>query len=256
MSDQDPFQTTPQTSTPEATPPSAPADPFVDKLSGITNEHGEPKYKDVETALDALKASQQFIEQLKKENAEQTRIREEREAELAKLGSIEDFVNRIKPAAPTNEPVVTPPASTGLSEEDVAKLLQKQLEQRDAQSQQEKNLTEVTQRLSELHGDKSSAVIQSRAKELGTTPSGLRQLASTNPAMALELLGAKSSTPTPAPSQSSVHLPHTPKDDNPMPVFEKSTTRGGLTSKEMAERFRKSREYTNKRIGVEDATNN
>ena len=51
---------------------------FADLLGSIKNERGEPKYKDVQTALDALKHSQDFIPQLKIE-------KEQLEIKLANL---------------------------------------------------------------------------------------------------------------------------------------------------------------------------
>ncbi len=41
---------------------------FADQLASITNERGEPKYKDLPTALQALKHSQEYIPSLKQEN--------------------------------------------------------------------------------------------------------------------------------------------------------------------------------------------
>ena len=251
MSDNDMFNEQPQQEQPKVeTPPTANSDPFADKLSAIKNEQGEPKYKDTETALEALSASQQFIERLKAEKAEEQRLRVELETKLTKLGSIDDFVKKLNPNTQTNERVETPQNSAGLSEEKVAELLQKHLAQRDQESQQTKNLSEVTQKLSELYGDKSAALIQQRAKELGTTAAGLRDLAKSNPKMALALLSTPSKAPAPAPSQTSMNLPYTPREDNPMPRFEKGTTRGGLSNAELAERFKQSKSYTNKRIGV------
>lgn len=251
MSDNDMF--TEVTNTPEttqvATPPSSNADPFADKLNKITNEQGQPKYKDIDTALDALAASQQFIETLKAEKAEEQRLRIEQETELTKMGNINDFVNKLNPPAQTPEQVATPQTSTGLSAEEVSTLLQNQLQQRDAQSQQERNLSEVTQKLSEMYGDKSSSFIQQRATELGTTVTGLRELSQSNPKMALAILG-NSVPKSNAPTQTSVNLPHTPSESNPIPKFDKGTTRGGLTSKEVAERFNQSKAYTNARLGV------
>lgn len=251
MSDNDMFQeqTTTTETTEAVTPPSSTTDPFADKLNGIKNEQGQPKYKDVDTALEALAASQQFIEQLKAEKAEEQRLRIEREAELSKMGNIDDFVKKLNQPTQTQEQVETPQTSTGLSEEKVAELLQRELQNRDAQSAQSRNLNEVTQKLSEMHGDKSSAFIQKRATELGTTVTELKQLAMTNPKMALAALGT-GTTKSSAPTQTSMNLPYTPSEDNPRPQFDRGTTRGGLTSKEVAERFRQSKAYTNKRLGV------
>lgn len=251
MSDNDMFQekTTSTEQQKTETPSSTSTDPFADKLNGIKNEQGQPKYKDVETALEALAASQQFIEQLKAEKAEEKRLREEREAELTKMGSIDDFVKKLNPTTQTEEKVATPQTSTGLSEEKVAELLEQRLAARDQQSVQTQNLQTVTAKLSELYGDKSSTYIQQRATELGTTVTELKQLAMNNPKMALAALGG-GTVQKQAPSQPSMNLPYTPSEDNQPPKFDRGTTRGGLTSKEVAERFKQSKAYTNKRLGV------
>jgi len=256
MSDSDIFQQQPPESTepPVATPPTAQTDPFADKLSSIKNEQGLPKYKDVPTALEALAASQQFIETLKQEKAQTSLELETARSELSKLGNIDDFVKKISPPAQAQEPSATPQVSTGLSEERVLTLLQQQIEQRDLQSQQNINLAEVTKTLSGVYGEKSSAVIQQKAKELGTTVEALKELSKDNPRMALALLGETPKPPN-APSQTSVNMPHTPQESNPIPVFQKGATRGGFTSKELQSMFNQSKAYTNKRIGVEDATN-
>lgn len=251
MSDNDMFQETTNTEQPKQTetPSSTSTDPFADKLSVIKNEQGQPKYKDVDTALEALAASQQFIEQLKAEKAEEKRLREEREAELVKMGGIDEFVKKLNPSTQTENKVETPQTSTGLSEEKVAELLEQKLAAREQESRGMTNLQEVTSKLSEVHGDKSSAFIQQRAKELGTTVTELKQLAMTNPRMALAALG-EGKTSTPTPTQTSMNLPFKPSEENKPPQFERGTTRGGLTSKEVAERFAQSKAYTNKRLGV------
>jgi len=52
-----------------ATPPQEnnplPSDDLSTLLSGIKNERGEQKYKDVKTALEALKHSQEYIPEVK-----------------------------------------------------------------------------------------------------------------------------------------------------------------------------------------------
>ena len=87
-----------------ATPGNTQTDPFADKLQEIRNENGEPKYKDVETALSALKASQDYIKQLKGENQSWEEKYQSVKEELEKMGSIDDFVNRITPKQEESTP--------------------------------------------------------------------------------------------------------------------------------------------------------
>lgn len=255
MSDQDLFaeNNTEQPNT-AGDPSQTQSNPFADKLSTIMNEDGQPKYKDVETALDALAASQQFIEQLKQEKRAEEQARQEAEAKLSQMGSIEDFVNRIKPTAEPKTPEVTPKEAEGLSEEKIAQLMEQRLTERENAQLQESNLKTVVSKLSELYGgaDKAREAIKAKAKELGTTPSELQDLSRKNPAMALTLLGGGAKV-SPQPSQSTSVPPISAPDDNPRPTVEvgKGIAHGGYSNKQLVEMLRKSKEYTNKRLGVE-----
>lgn len=255
MSDQDLFTENNNQPTPAGDPSQSQQNPFADKLSTIQNENGEPKYKDVDTALDALAASQRFIEQLKAEKQAEEQARQEAESKLNQMGSIEDFVNRIKPqSAAPNTPEATPKEAEGLSEEKIAQLLEQRLTERDQKATQEANLKTVVSKLSELYGDadKAREAIKSKAKELGTSTSELQEMAKKNPNMALQILGG-SSVPSPKPSQSTNVPPLSAPNDNPRPTIEqgRGIAHGGYSNRDLVELFRKSKDYTNKRLGVD-----
>lgn len=253
MSDQDIFENKETEEQITQEPPvtqEPPSDPFVDKLSAIKNENGEPKYKDVSTALDALSASQQFIEQLKREKREVEEKLLEREEKLQKMGNIDDFVNRITNTAKPQEPAKTTEDSKGISEDMVRQLLEQQLSQREGAAKKQANLDQVVHELNQRYGDQAAARIKDKAKELGTTPEELKELSRNNPKMVLSLfVDSKVSS---APSQSSTFSPRgSDKIEPPKIENGRGIARGGYTSKEMAELFRKSKEYTNKRLGIE-----
>lgn len=251
MPDQDMFEDqNQQQQKQEETPPQSQSNPFDDKLKEIVNDKGEPKYRDIETALSALKESQQFIETLKQEKSQTSAELEEARVELERMGNIDDFVKKLNPPATTKETEETPSKTDSLSEEKVEQLLQKHLQQRDTQSQQRKNLEEVTRKLSDVHGDKSAEFIKQRAKELGTTAADLKQLAMTNPRLAMAALETKAKNNA-EPSRSQMSSTYTPTDDNPLPTWERGAASGGLTDRELGDRFRQAREYTHKRLGVE-----
>ena len=90
-----------------------PATPsYADKLSGITNESGEQKYATVETALDALAASQQYIPQLHAQvDAKDAEI-QQLKLEVARAKGVEEAMSQFNtPSQPTeNQP-------SGLDEE-------------------------------------------------------------------------------------------------------------------------------------------
>lgn len=248
MSDQDPFNQT-QNST-DGNPVTTQNDPFADQLSSIKNENGEQKYKDVDTALKALQESQQFIKQLKDEKSAVEAKLNEANTELTKMGSIDDFVNKLSPNTEPKADPATPANVEGLSAEKVAEMLDQRMAQQAQSAAEESNFKRVVEALSSVHGDKTAEHIKTKADELGTTPAALKDMAKTNPTMALAILGGAGGKST-APSQSTTIPPMKPSDDNPMPKHERGIARGGLTNKELLERFRESKAYTNKKHGWE-----
>lgn len=252
MSDQDIFDNKQEQKQEKETPSQAQDDMFADKLNMIKNEHGEPKYKDVATALEALSNSQQFIETLKAEKADTAQELELVRAELAKVGNIQDFVEKIAPTNPATPPAATPETGDGLSEEKVAGVVEQMLSRKEAERRAQANLSTVVNKLSELHGEEAALFIKTRATELNTTASELKELAKTNPTMALTLLLPDGQAQKPAaPSQSSIIPPIKSTDDNTQPVFERGVARGGHTNKELMDMWERSKAYTKKRLNVE-----
>jgi len=254
MSDQDdifnltdPKET--ETNPAETTPVSQP-DPFTDILMGIKNENGEPKYKTVEDALKALGHSQQFIKTLQQEKAELKSQFEQASNELEKMGNIESFVNRISPNTQTPAPNPTGKEAATLSETEITKLLENALEQREKQSQEKNNYDMVVGEITKVHGDKASVIIAQRAKELNTTTETLRELAKSNPAMALSLLSVAGTQPV-QPVKSTINATIKPSDSTEAPKFERSAARGGLSNKDLADRWRQVRDFTYKQLNVE-----
>ena len=250
MPDQDIFDDTQPNPKPVETPPTSQPDPFADKLMAIKNENGEPKYKTGEAALEALQASQQFIETLKTEKQGVLTDLEKAKAELAKMGNIDDFVKRIAPNAEPEPTKPTSEKSQSLSEEEITKLLETALSKREQESRAKANLDSVIVEVSKTHGDKAASVIAQRAKDLQTTPEALRELAKTNPTMALTLLNVKVQ-PSAQPSRSTTIPPIHSSESNPAPVFEKGVARGGFSNKELVDRWRQVKDFTYKELKVE-----
>lgn len=237
---------------PAETPPTAPSnpDPFVDLLTQIKNEQGEPKYKTIEEALKALQHSQQFIKTLQTEKQDvETQLLTAR-TELSKLGDVESFVNRLLPTAAPQNPQPTSPGTQGLSEAEITRLLETALNQRDEQTRATSNLQTVVNELKKVHGDNASTVIAQRAKELNTTVDNLKDLARTNPAMALSLLSVQSKS-SPKPSLSTTNPSFKPSEETGLKSYEHSAARGGLTNKELVNRWREAGELTFKKLNVE-----
>lgn len=234
----------------QETPEQPQTDPFADKLLAIRNENGEPKYKDVNQALEALQHSQAFIEQLKNEKRELENKFENTESELKRMKAIEEYVERLKPSdPPASQPKETPSGNGGLSEEQIAQLLEERLAARDREAKAATNLETVVNSLTQNFGDKASEVIKQRAQELNTTPEQIKKLAMDNPVMALTLLGSQGSA-NPSPTKSTHIPPREVPNDNPRPQWERSVVHGGLTNRELTDRWKEAQQYTHKRLGV------
>lgn len=184
------FGTTPNTDTnpnPTGSNPvntSVPND--VDTMLGsIKNERGEPKYRDLQTALQALQASQEFIPTLKSqyetEKAEAQRLREE----VARLRTIEETVTQL-----TNqrEPA-SQPATPGLTEEQIAELVNRTLSAKDVKASQDANLSTVVSSLQNAFGTDAEKKFYEKASELGMSVAEMNALAAKSPKAVLSMLG-------------------------------------------------------------------
>lgn len=223
---------------------------FADLLSSIKNEEGKPKYDSVEKALEALKHSQEFIRTLQAEK-EVERVELERlKAMENERESVEDVVNRLLTAKNNNEPAPqeTPQAGSGVDVNAVQKLVQDALQAQRLQEQSEHNARVVTDTLVQKFGEKAGDAIAAKAAELGTTPEALGALAKQNPRMVLAYFNTTVANKV-TPSTTSVNLPLTDNKELQRPTLEKSILQGA-TSRDQMEAFRRSREYTNKRLGV------
>lgn len=248
MSDQDPFVNKETQKPGEGEPSTPPADPFADKLAGITGDDGKPKYESVEAALEALKHSQDFIETLKEERVQDAKSMEAMKEEITKMKAIEEFQASLKP---NQEPATTPAGEgEGKQKLDIDKLLEDKLNARSAEATANANLEKVISDLTTKFGDKTSEHITKVAKDLGTTPAELKDLAMKNPTMAMTLLGTNGPEKV-SPNTSTTYPPRTVSEGNEAPKFERGVARGGFTDSELRDRWKEVGEYTRKRIGVE-----
>lgn len=219
--------------TPVETPlPSIPSPSlYEDLLKDIVNESGQPKYQSVDVALQALKASQEYIPQLRqKESALEAEVRQLRE-ELAKRSSVEEVVERLKQAqAPTAPQITTVPS--GLDENAVLGILAK----RDAETVALANIKSVSDRLTAKYGDKAKEVLQQKITELGISAQSLKELSAQSPAAVFALFGGSGVKPT-SPVSSSYNLPLEKKEG----VLERPTKSllVGASDKERIEYMRK-----------------
>lgn len=183
------------TQNPEATPQSQPAgsnpapasqdNTFADLLGSIKNERGEPKYRDVKTALEALQHSQEFIPSLKAQAdaaaAEAQRLREENQ----RLKTIEETV-----AALTSQQQAqgTPPAA-GLDAEAIADLVNRTLTQKEQKALAEANAQSVVSSLQSAFGTDAEKKYIEKATEMGMSIQEMNALAARSPKAVLSMLG-------------------------------------------------------------------
>jgi hypothetical protein len=178
-------------------------DDVATMLGNIKNERGEPKYRDLNTALQALQASQEYIPSLKtqyeSEKAEAQRLREE----VARLKTIEETVAAL---TQRQEQSASPQAQQGLSEEQIAELVNRTLSRKEQETLQASNLASVVSTLQQSFGADAEKKFYEKATELGMSQVEINALAAKNPKAVLSMLGVngqQAHKPNPTATQSS-----------------------------------------------------
>ena len=159
---------------------------FDDLLNGIKNDSGERKYNSVESALEALKHSQEFIPKIQGDNETLTQQVESLKSQNSKVDDLTEIVNRL--SANKTETVNQP--ESNLNEQDVAKLVQQALAQNSAQASKESNIKSVTDTLSQNFGTDAEKQFYDKASELGMTNEAFNELAGTSPKAVLAFFGS------------------------------------------------------------------
>lgn len=154
-------------------------------LGSIKNERGEPKYKDLPTALQALQASQDYIPTLKTqyeaEKSEAQRLREE----VARLKTIEETVA----ALTQRQEASATPAPVGLDEGQIAELVNRTLSAKEAKAQADANVLSVVSSLQNAFGTDAEKKFNEKAQEMGMSVAEMNTLAARSPKAVLSMLG-------------------------------------------------------------------
>lgn len=218
------------TQTPQQQSTQAPTN-YADLLVSIKNEQGQQKYDSVEKALEGLQHSQTYIPQLKTQLSEKDARIAELEAKLNQSASLEEVVSRLQQQ---NQPQATetPSQANGLDPQAVEQLVRSVLQQDKALSVAQQNQAQVNNAIIQKFGDKAQEVIAQKARELGTTPKQLGELASQSPQMVLALFNTPVGTP--AFNTSSLNTTTLEPERKPLSRPEKSLL-SGATSKEQRE---------------------
>ena len=166
----------------------------------------------------------------------------------AELASLKELVEKMTTAEKPNVQEEQPsPVNNGVDAEAVAKLIQDQFSQREAQTVAKQNMDQVANALTSKYGDKAQEVINSKARELGTTPEALGNLASQNPNMVLAYFNS-GSPPQSVTSPGNI----SPLAPEPEPELERPSRSllTGARSKDQMDYMAKIRERVYKRHGV------
>lgn len=145
----------------------------------------DKKYKTPEELAKAAIHKDNFIEQLKRENAEM------RDA-IAKRSNEEEFLKKLEQVArPKSPESQDPPVErrdeqvSAIKPEDIERII----EEREVKRQREANLKVVSERLQELYGADYRSRVQSQAKALGVGTDFLTDVAAKNPQAFFRLVG-------------------------------------------------------------------
>lgn len=246
--EQSPVTEQPESQPPQEQQPSASSDNlWADQLASIKNERGEPKYKDLPTALEALKHSQDYIPQVKKENETLAEQVERLTQELQRRTDLEETVERLtaKPEQPA------PQESKGLTEEQITGLLEQRLAQRELEQKAQANSQQVEQAIVQRYGDKAQATVAAKAQEYDMSLAEMQQWAQKNPKAVLALFDVKPSPQGKSYTGSSVNIPpNHPQPDQSLAPPARSLL-SGATTKELNDYMAQVRADTHKRLGVE-----
>ena len=190
-----------QTPVVEPTTPAAPAapipapivDPYADKLAGITNEDGTPKYSTVSDALTAMPHAQSHISTVEADNA---RLREENER-LSKQAQSGQTAEQLAEMIRTAKPEAGTPAPVGISEEAIPGLVDAAVARREKAALTARNTKVVIDALMSAHGSEAEAVAAytKRAAELGYSLDMLNRMAAESPTSTLNLFNLQPSKP-------------------------------------------------------------
>ena len=219
-------QDDPQTSKP------ASDNSFEHLLDEFKHENGERKYKDIDSALKALKHSQEYIPDIKGRLDATTAENEELKAQADKLSNLESIVEKLT----AKEVPPATPASAGLDEQTVEQLLEQKLTQRDKDLTERGNLKEVTDALAAQYGTEAEKTFYDKATELGLDKDSFEKLAKTSPKAVLKFFPENKPAPRVSTGHNSAGIfTSTPEDGGTLKPPTESVLAGASTRDILAE---------------------
>lgn len=172
------------------------ADAIANLLGSIKNERGEPKYKTLEDALNALRHSQEYIPQLTAKLTEREQELERAKQEAERIAELERTLEALTSG---NNNSSQAPAAAAISEEKIAEIVTNTLTKTQREALQKSNIETVRNAVQAQYGEKAAEVFYGKAKELGMSVEEFNALAAKTPKAVLDLIGVKPvQTPNPA----------------------------------------------------------
>lgn len=168
-------------------------DDLVTLLNDIKNERGEPKYRTVRDAMNALKHSQEYIPELSQRVKQQEAELEIARNAATKVAELERIVQQLTQEGTPN---TNQPVPQGVTQEQVAELVSQTLAKNQQEEFAKQNLSSVVSVAKQAFGDKAEAAFYTKANELGMTVQEINTLAAKNPKAVIRLLGIEDKAPS------------------------------------------------------------
>jgi len=219
--------------TPQTTPANTQEDDLTTLLSAIKNERGEPKYKDVKTALEALRHSQEFIPNLKNDVDTLKAELAAAKAQAERVTELESVVERI---AQGNSNGTTTPVQ--INQEEITKIVESTLSNAQKKAIETNNVSTVTTKVRESFGQDAETKFYQKAAEAGLSREAINSLAAQSPAAVFKILGIDTvaRVDNNAPRTSSINTSGVPVNtDTNIRANDKSVLLGASTDAIMAE---------------------
>jgi hypothetical protein len=165
---------------------------YATLLSSIKNERGEQKYATLAEALVGLQHAQNYIPQLKAEQAQRDAEIERLRVEALRVKTLEETLSALNSQQPTS----APQAQTVFDESKLADLVNQTLTRRQQADIEKSNQQMVVSTLQQSFGADAEKKFDEAAAEMGLSRQEMNALAAKSPKLILTALGVKAQTNT------------------------------------------------------------
>lgn len=163
-------------------------DPNKDYLTELVGEG--KKYRDPQALARSRIEADNFIEQLKQENAELRGTTTQQRDQLSTISRLEDLIKNLETRGNPQEPSGTSQReTTTYKPEDIESIVEQKLSARERQRKNEDNFKLVKSKLTEFFGDNYVTNVSNKIEELGITKEEFDDMSKTHPQMLFKALG-------------------------------------------------------------------